>query len=357
MKKPQVLILFGGNSSEHEVSCISGASVADGLVAAGYKTQKIGITKVGQWLLYPGPTQNMADGSWQKDPACVPAFISPDTTVRGVICLQNGKAELLHPDVVFPVLHGRNGEDGTLQGLLDLSGIPYVGCGTLSSATCMDKAVANTLFDAAGIAHTPWLALTRAQAQDFAQVLRIVTEKLAYPIFVKPSVGGSSVGISKAKNNNELRAAVELAFLHDDKVVFEQGVDGHEVECAVLGNDVLFSSLPGEVESCNEVYDYEAKYQSGDASKLYLPARLPQQKLEEVRNMALKAYAALGCAGLSRVDFFVERESGRVMLNEINTLPGFTSISMYSKLMDMSGVPFNELLDKLIALALERANR
>lgn len=357
MEKLRLAILFGGNSSEHEVSCISGASVAEGLLALGHQIYKIGITKTGRWLWYLGPEENMRNGSWEKDPGCVPAILSPDSETHGLVVNRRGVQEIIRLDAVFPVLHGRNGEDGTVQGLLDLAGIPYVGCGVLASAMCMDKAVANTLFDAAGIPHTPWLALRRSETRDFAQVLRAVKEKLAYPIFVKPAVGGSSMGITKVKNDEELRAAVDLAARHDDKIVFEQGVTGQEVECAVLGNEELFASLPGEVESCNEVYDYEAKYQSDGASKLYLPAKLPQQKLEEVRDLALQAYAALGCTGLSRVDFFVEQAGGRVLINEINTLPGFTSISMYAKLMEMTGVEFPQLLEKLLELGFKRANR
>ncbi|MDL2324581.1 D-alanine--D-alanine ligase [Ruminococcaceae bacterium OttesenSCG-928-A16] len=357
MEKQRIAILFGGNSSEYEVSCLSGAAVAEGLAELGHTVHKIGITKAGRWFLYTGQTENMRDGSWEQDPTCLPAFISPDTGTHGIVCNRGGKLETIELDVVFPVLHGRNGEDGTVQGLLELAEIPYVGCGVLASAMCMDKAAANTVFDAEGIPHAPWLALTRRQTEDFAAVLRTVKEKLHYPIFVKPAVGGSSVGITKVKTDKELQEALALAALHDDKIVFEQGISGQEVECAVLGNQTLFSSLPGEIESCNEVYDYEAKYQSGGASKLFLPAKLPQHKLEEVRDLALRAYAALGCTGLSRVDFFVEHGTEKVMISEINTLPGFTSISMYAKLMEMSGVTFAELLTKLLALALERANR
>lgn len=356
MAKIRVAVLFGGVSSEHEISCISAASVIQNLSADTYEVLKVGITKKGRWLLYPGPAENIATGEWSEFPDNVPAFISPDRPNHGLVANHDGQLDLLKVDVVFPVLHGRNGEDGTVQGLLDLSGIPYVGCNLISSAICMDKGVANQVFEANGIPHTPWIAARRKEVGDIDAILERLAGKISFPLFVKPSVGGSSVGISKVKKAEDLQDAMMLAGTHDTRVIFEQAVDALEVECAVLGNKDLFCTLPGEIESCNEVYDYEAKYQSGDASRLYLPARLPQQKLEEVRDMALRAYQAAGCSGLARVDFFVENGTGRVLLNEINTMPGFTPISMYAKLMDMSGISFPELVDKLIELAFERAD-
>lgn len=354
MERLHIAVIFGGNSSEYEISCLSAVSVIEGLESQGHTVHPIGITRSGSWRLYSGPVEKIKDGTWHNAEDCAPAVLSPDNAVRGISCMRDAVLEIIKIDVIFPVLHGKNGEDGTVQGLFELAEIPYVGCGVLASAACMDKAVANTFFDAAGIAHTPWFSLGNAELSDFDVVKAMVKEKLKYPIFVKPAVGGSSVGISKVKNEEELENALKLAKQYDSKVVFEQGVVGKEVECAVLGNDVLFSSLPGEVESCNEVYDYEAKYQSGDSSKLYLPARLEEEKLFEVRDLALKAYKVLGCEGLSRVDFFVENTTGKVLINEINTMPGFTNISMYAKLMEMSGIPFEELLEKLLILALER---
>lgn len=354
MEKVHVLVFFGGNSSEYEISCVSAASIVDGLEALGHTVHKMGITRTGSWRLYTGSTDKMRNDTWHNPEECAPALLSPDTISKGVLCMQDGVLEVIPIDVVFPALHGRNGEDGTVQGLFELAEIPYVGCDVLASAACMDKVVANTLFEAAGIAHTPWISFSKKELEKVDTILPKIKEKLQYPIFVKPAVGGSSVGITKAKNDKELRAAIELATQYDKKILFEQGVEGKEVECAVIGNDELFGTLPGEVDSCNEVYDYEAKYQSGDESKLYLPARLPQEKLEEVQSIALKAYKVMGCTGLSRVDFFVEKDTQRVLLNEINTLPGFTNISMYSKLMEMSGVSFGDVLEKLLVLALER---
>lgn len=356
MAKTRIAVLFGGVSSEHEISCISAAAVIQHLPEDKYEVLKVGITQNGRWLLYPGPVEHIKSGQWSEFADNVPAFISPDRPNHGLVANHDGNLDLLKVDVVFPVLHGRNGEDGTVQGLLDLAGIPYVGCNLLSSAICMDKAIANQTFEAAGIPHTPWLAAHRQELGDVEAILACLAGKIEFPLFVKPAVGGSSVGISKVKTPQDLQEAMMLAGTHDSRIVFEQAVDGLEVECAVMGNKTLMCTLPGEIESCNEVYDYEAKYQSGDASRLYLPARLPRPKLEEVRDIALKAYRAAGCSGLARVDFFVENQTGRVLLNEINTMPGFTPISMYPKLMEMEGIPFAQLVDKLIDLAFERAD-
>lgn len=355
LAKMRVAVIFGGASSEHDISCISASAVAEALDADKYEVYKIGITQRGRWLLYPGGTEGMCTPDWHENPDVVPAILSPDRTTRGIITSIGGSFDVIKIDLAFPVLHGRNGEDGTVQGLLEMAGIPYVGCGVLASAACMDKAFANRIFDATGIAHTPWLVADRRDLFEFDQLLFKISEKLSFPLFVKPAVGGSSIGITKVKDSAELRAAVQLASAHDNKILFEQAVVGREVECAVLGNHDPDATLPGEVVSCNEIYDYEAKYRSDGGSKLHLPAPLGEEKLKEVRAMALRAYEALGCEGLSRVDFFVEEGSERVLLNEINTMPGFTSISMYSKLWEMTGLAFPDLCDRLVALALERA--
>lgn len=354
MAKQRVAVLFGGMSSEYEISCISAAAVIDHIDRDKYDVMPIGITKNGRWLLFPGSTDLIREGKWETFPDCAPAFISPDRTTHGIVTSHEGSFDVVKLDMVFPVLHGYGGEDGSVQGLLELAGIPYVGCDVLSSAMTMDKAVANLVFDAAGIPHTPWLAITRREAANFDDIVARVQGKLAFPIFVKPATSGSSIGVSKAVDWDSLRTAIQLASAHGPKIVLEQAVVGQEVECAVLGNHELFGTLPGEIVSCNEIYDYEAKYQSGDASVLHLPARLDKEKLEEVRDMALVAYRALGCTGLSRVDFFVEEGTQRVILNEINTIPGFTPISMYPKLMEHAGISFTQLTDRLLQLAFER---
>ncbi len=355
MSKTRVAVLFGGVSSEYEISCISGAAIAEHLSEELYEVYKIGITKKGRWLLYPGNTAEMRSAEWDKHPDNVPAVISPDRVTHGLLVSHSGNLDFVKLDVVIPALHGRNGEDGTVQGILELAGIPYVGCDVLCSATCMDKATAIRLFEAAGIAHTPWVAVLRSELRDFELFLETLLKTLQFPIYVKPSVGGSSVGITKAKTPEELQTAIKVASAHDRVLLFEQAVSGSEVECAVLGNEVLTVSVPGEIRSCNESYDYEAKYQSGNASKLLIPAPLSEEKSKEVQALAQKAYKALGCTGLARVDFFIEAETGRVLLNEINTMPGFTTISMYPKLMEHSGLSFGELCHRLVQHALEKA--
>ncbi len=355
MAKLRVAVLFGGVSSEHEISCLSAATVVRSLDTDKYEVIKLGITRKGRWVNHPGGPDGIADGTWETCEDNVPAFISPDATTHGVVLNHTGRFDVLKVDVCFPVLHGKNGEDGTVQGLLAMAGIPFVGCGVLSSAACMNKAAANLIFAAHGLPHTPWIALRRAELEDEDNVLRCLREAMDFPVFVKPANAGSSVGCTRVNGEDTLRAALMLASIHDDTVVVEQAVDGLEVECAVLGNQSLVATRPGEIVSCNESYDYEAKYHSGGKSLQYIPARLPAEKLDEVRDIAERAYRALGCAGLARVDFFVERGTNRVLLSEINTMPGFTEISMYPKLMEAEGIPLPELADRLIQLALQSA--
>lgn len=353
MKK--VLILFGGVSEEHDVSCVSASYVLANIPRKKYEVLTLGITKQGEWLLYEGEIRLLPDDRWAESGRCVKAVLSPDRSDGGLLVLRPDGTEKIRIDVCFPVLHGKNGEDGTVQGLLELAGIPYVGCGVLSSAVCMDKAVTHTLADAAGIRQTRWLAVTRGEYEKDADgFLKEAVLKLGRPVFVKPANAGSSVGISRAADEKELRAAIDKAFRYDKKLVLEAFVDGYEVECAVLGDaEGLLASDAGQILPCNEFYDYEAKY-FGD-SRLLIPAELPPEKRNEVRAAALKAFRALGCSGLARADFFVRRDTGEVVFNEINTIPGFTSISMYPKLMAHGGVPYPELLDRLLRLALRKS--
>lgn len=354
MNKLNVALLFGGVSSEHEVSRVSASTIARALKPSSYHLYTVGITRDGRWLYYSGPIEKMADGSWEQDPSCVPCMISPDRSDHGlVLCRHDGTWAVLPMDVVIPALHGKNGEDGTIQGLLELAGIPYVGCGVLASAVCMDKAVANTLMDAAGIDRCTWDWASRHDCADFDALEARLAEKLHYPIFVKPANAGSSVGISKAANRAELEKAIQVALAEDNKVVFERFVQGQEVECAVIGNQVCVSTRPGEILASEAFYTYEDKYVLG-TSRTVIPAHLSEEVLDRVKAQAEKAYRALGCEGLARVDFFVEN-GDTILLNEINTLPGFTSISMYPKLMEDAGKPIDQLLDELIGLALERA--
>ena len=351
--KQNVAVIFGGVSSEHEVSLLSASYILRQLDEEKYNVIPLGITKEGRWFLYSGPVEALADGSWEKDPSCKSAFLSPDRVTRGIIVTEKNEARVLPVDVIVPVLHGKNGEDGTMQGLFALTGIPYVGCDTLSSAICMDKAVAHSLLTNIGIeqAHYLWFFAHRYEAA--AETIRNkIAQRLDFPVFVKPANAGSSVGISKVSCMEELDEAVAKAAREDSKIVVEEGIVGQEVECAVLGNDYPEASIVGEIGASAEFYDYDDKYKNG-TSQLYIPARISEETAEEIRKTAVRAYRMLGCKGLARVDFFVRKSDGKVLLNELNTLPGFTSISMYPKLWEACGVSGKELMDRLITCALE----
>lgn len=349
------VVLFGGMSSEHAISCLSAENFVRNLDPAKYEVFTVGITRTGRWLYTEATPAQIADGSWEQLPGNMPCVLSPDRTDHGMILFTpGGQVEKMRVDVVIPVLHGLWGEDGTVQGLLELAGIPYVGCGVLASAACMDKAVANALFEHSGIPHTPWLSATRAAAERDPEALcAAVEERLGWPVFVKPANAGSSVGVTRAAGPEQLREAVALALRHDRKLVIEAAVDGQEVECAVIGSEPAAATRPGEILAGAEFYTYDDKYING-VSQTVIPAHLTEEKLDEVRRCAERAYTALGCEGLARCDFFVERGTGRVLINEINTMPGFTSISMYSKLMEHEGLAMPALIDRLVALALER---
>ncbi len=349
MKK--VLVVFGGVSSEHSVSTVSACSVINNIPKDKYEIFMLGITNEGKWLLFEGDPNELPEDKWASSDKCKPAFISPDPGLHGIVILENGNCRTQYIDVVFPVLHGKNGEDGTIQGLLQLSQIPFVGCDTASSAVCMDKALTNTLADANNIAQANWASLLSRDFDD--KSLTQIANKLSYPIFVKPANAGSSVGISKAKDFNSLKTAAKNAFAHDNKVIFEEFIKGSEIECAVLGNDEPIASVVGEVVPCNEFYDYEAKYIC-QQSTLHIPARLDQSVQDKIRQEAIRTYKALGCSGIARVDFFVCNNGEAIFFNEINTIPGFTSISMYPKMFKASGIEYPQLLDKILELAIEK---
>ena len=354
MSKIRVAVLFGGVSSEHEISLKSATNVIQNLPKDKYEVVPVGITKKGRWLFYPGDVKNIALGQWDSNPDCTPAVILPDPMYKGIMKIENDSFSFTKIDAVFPVLHGKNGEDGAVQGLLQLAGIPFVGCDMISSACCMDKVITNTLLDEAGIAQAKWLGLKEHEYKENGEeFIKKAEEYLGYPIFVKPANAGSSVGVSKATDKESLKKAIEKAFKEDTKLVLEEGITGKEIECAVLGNEEPIASLVGEIESCNDFYDYDAKY-INEASKLYIPARIEQKISDEIRETAVRAYKALGCSGLARVDFFVREGDNKVLLNEPNTIPGFTSISMYPKMFQKSGVEYSELIDRLFTLACER---
>lgn len=355
MQKKTVAVLFGGVSSEHDVSLKSVTSVLQHIPADRYHILKVGITKDGRWLLFSGDTALIADGSWVSHPDNCTAFFVPDQSIRGLVVKKENTLEVIPVDVVFPVLHGKNGEDGTLQGLLQMSGIPFVGCNLLASADCMDKGVTNILLEAAGVPQAKFLWL---YAVDYPSKKEEIRQEIAsrlggYPVFVKPANAGSSVGVSKVHCENELDEAIAKAAQEDTKIVIEESILGQEVECAVLGNENPKASIVGEIATDADFYDYEDKYING-TSQLFIPAHIPEHTAEEIRKIAVHAYRSLGCTGLSRVDFFVRKSDGKVFLNELNTLPGFTEISMYPKLWEKSGLAYGELLDTLIQLAFNR---
>ena len=351
----KLAVLFGGISSEHDISCLSAASILRNLDKTQYEIYPVGITQEGQWFYCPGVSvDSVENGAWERLTDKVPAVLSPDRSVHGLVLLRDGKTETIRLDCVFPVLHGAGGEDGTIQGLLELAGIPYVGCGVAASANSMDKSITKVLVDEAGVRQAKYYLALRYDFERGAEgVVRTAADQLGkFPVFVKPCSQGSSVGVAKANDMLELAAGLTEAFKLDDKVLVEEFIDGHEVECAVLGNRNPVASTVGEIAPTQEFYTFDAKYKD-ETSQLYIPAHITPQQIETVRQNALRVYAALGCRGLSRVDFFVTHEGGEVVFNELNSIPGFTSISMYPKLFDHEGLHYPALLDRLITLALE----
>jgi D-alanine-D-alanine ligase len=385
MKKIRVGILFGGRSGEHEVSLLSAASVLQAIDRSRYEVVPIGITKEGRWVTAAHAERLLSGEKSEKhlragDPeatqpaavlrrgesvlvppvpseAMVPFETPSDRSAAAIT--RSAPEHVLAVDVIFPVLHGTFGEDGTIQGLFELAGIAYVGSGVLGSAAGMDKDTMHRLFQSAKLPIAKWVSFVRAEWEQAPKKVRARVEAaLRYPVFVKPANLGSSVGITKAHNALELGPAIELAARFDRKIVVEQAIGGkkkpRELEVAVLGNDAPEASVVGEVVPSKEFYDYEAKYLS-EGSDLLVPAPISKRQAKEVREMAIRAFQACDCAGLARVDFLLEPgKSGRIFVNEINTLPGFTSISMYPRLWAASGLPYPKLIDRLIQLALER---
>jgi D-alanine-D-alanine ligase len=334
MPRLRVAVVMGGRSSEHEVSLASARSVLDALDPARYEAVTIEIGRDGRWELGAGSLAELGrDGRSAVETLPVPTSPVP-ATLAGV-------------DVVFPVLHGPFGEDGTVQGMLELANVPYVGAGVTASALCMDKDLFKSILRDKGIPVTRSVTLRR-KADGFEN-------PFGFPVFVKPARLGSSVGISKARGENELRAAIELAFRHDEKVLVEEFVSGVEVECSVLGNEEPIASIPGEIVANSDWYDYSAKYDEGGMD-LIVPPRVPQEAIDRVQELSVQSFRATECEGMARADCFV-REDGEVLVNELNTIPGFTATSVYAKLFEASGIPYEELLDRLVQLALERHER
>lgn len=358
--KKTVAVLFGGQSSEHDISCISVQTVIAHMNMEKYNPVLIGITKQGEWLKV-SKAEEIKDRSWYK--SRTGACILPDAGEKSLIFFEKEKKpdsetcqkeEKIKIDLAFPVLHGLRGEDGTIQGLFELAGIPYVGCGVLASAVSMDKLYTKIIADTLGIRQAAYVAVLREELKDMDRVVQKVEEKLSYPVFVKPSNAGSSVGVSKAEDKEQLKAALLLANENDRKILVEETIIGREIECAVLGKagDVDATGV-GEIFSGADFYDYEAKYHSSE-SRTVLDPELPEGKAEEIADCAKRIFTAVDGFGLSRVDFFLTGDTNEVVFNEINTMPGFTGISMYPLLWERKGLSREDLVEKLMELALER---
>ncbi len=353
MKKLSICVLFGGMSPEHEVSLRSAEFVLSNLDQNQYNVFPVGITKDGDWIHYTGKDYSLLPtGEWKNYPGNRRAAISP-VRGQGLLSFEGDCVVRERIDVVFPMLHGENGEDGTVQGLLQLAGIPYVGPHVSASAVAMDKTLTKLVADRAHIPQADWELVRRGDLDNHIEnILELLERRFTYPMFVKPAGTGSSVGVSKAADQAALKEALLAAAVYDEKILVEEFIRGREVEVAVMGNDSPVASVCGEIDSGAEFYDYDAKYIT-DTSVAYIPARIDDEVAENIREMAVRVYQAVGCRGLSRVDFFVTQEDNRVVFNEINTLPGFTSISMYPKLFAASGIPNAQLVDELIRLAME----
>ena len=361
-KKLRIGLIFGGRSGEHEVSLASATSVMANLDREKYEVVPIGITKEGGWLLGTEPARLMAAEQHinhtenTETETTTAVTLTGDPRMRRLIPLESGEQLQNNGalDVIFPVLHGTYGEDGTLQGLLDMADVPYVGCGVLGSALGMDKEKMKMVFQAVGLPSVDYLVYRRNEwERSPTTIMDAIEQRLGYPCFVKPVNLGSSVGINKAHDRAELEHAINVAAEYDRKIIIDRGINCRELECAVLGNDEPLASVVGEVIASNEFYDYHAKYLD-NKSQVIIPADIPQATAEEVRRQAVTAFLALDLSGLARVDFFLEKESGQVYINEVNTMPGFTQISMYPKLWEASGLTYAQLLDRLVELAIER---
>jgi D-alanine-D-alanine ligase len=347
-KRLRVGVIFGGRSGEHEVSLASAASVIRALDPEKYEPVPIGIGKDGRWFIGT-PAQKMLPDVLRQGHR---VMLSADPSVGALLPMEERAAGSQRVDVIFPVLHGTFGEDGTVQGLLDLAGLPYVGSGVIGSAVGMDKDMAKRLFLQAGLPTGDFLAVLRSQWEKGRErILKAVAKKFRFPVFVKPATLGSSVGMTKVHKREELEAALDLAAEFASKILVERNIRGREIEVSVLGNDEPEASIPGEIIPHREFYDYTAKYLE-EGTRLEIPAKLSKMQVRRFQEYAVRAFRCLECRGMARVDFFLEKPSGRIYLNEINTIPGFTSISMYPKLWEASGIPYRDLIDRLIQLAL-----
>ena len=350
MNKKTVVTIFGGKSSEHDVSCVSASNVISNIDKDNYDVIIIGITKEGKWLKVD-KVEDIESGAWLNSKTT--AIISPDTSHKGILFITNGKVTVQSVDVAFPILHGLNGEDGTIQGLFELAGIPYVGCGVVSSGVSMDKLFTKIIVDSLGIRQARYVAVNASELQNFDTLKEKIESQLDYPMFIKPSNAGSSKGISKAHNAMELLDGLNEAVKHDRKILIEETITGRELECAILGAKNPIASGVGEIVAAAEFYDYDAKYNDA-ASKEIISPELPEGVEQKIREYALKIFCAVDGYSLSRVDFFLENGTNDIIFNEINTLPGFTPISMYPMLWQAKGIGKTQLIEKIIQSGLNR---
>lgn len=345
MQKKRIAIIFGGNSTEYEVSLNSAYSVFENINTEKFDVIPVGITRDGDWYHYTGEIAKLSDNTWIEDKDHLnPVVVSQNRSVKGLIEFRGDKYDVIKLDLAFPVLHGKNGEDGTVQGVFELAGIPVVGCNTLSSALCMDKDRAHKLVDLAGV-EVPKAVTFKAYEKECA--LKEI-EELGYPLFVKPVRAGSSFGITKVSEKSELENAIEIAFRHDSEVIVEENIDGFEVGCAVLGTDELIVGRVDEIELSSGFFDYTEKY-TLKSSKIHMPARIDAETEKRIQDTALVIYRALACSGFARVDMFYTPD-GRIVFNEVNTIPGCTSHSRYPNMMKGIGISFADMLEKLIGL-------
>ena len=353
MSKQNIVVIFGGQSSEHEVSCMSVQTIIKSLKEEQYNLYLLGITKEGEWLLVDS-MEEIANDTWRESKKH--AILSPDATKKELLVEENGSYHAVKIDVAFPVLHGLHGEDGTIQGLFELAKIPYVGCGVLASAVSMDKFHTKVIVDTLDIRQAKWVPVRKSEMKNMEEVVAKVEQALSYPVFVKPANAGSSQGVSKANDREELIKSIENAACHDTKILVEETIIGREIECAVLGGEELKASGVGEVLAAADFYDYEAKYFNAE-SKTNTHPEFPEGIEDEVRAKALKIFEAVDGYGLARIDFFLEKDTNEVVFNELNTLPGFTNISMYPMLWAEKGMEITQLVEKLVQLACKRYDK
>lgn len=359
-----IAILYGGKTGEHEVSMVSASSVARNIDATKHNINLISITKEGLWYLQPiselEKVKNDSKAILSDKPTENQIVVIPGTGVKSGLCkISNGKTEALPTDVVFPVLHGTYGEDGLVQGLLEMAELPYCGCDVMSSALSMDKEKTKQIWENAGLPVVPYITIRKTDRENqatFEAIIKKSERDFEWPVFIKPCKAGSSVGANKASNKEEFVKAVDDALLWDDKILVEAFINAREIECSVTGFREIAAYTPGEIVPSHEFYDYEAKYLDPEGAALKIPADLDEEKIREVRDIAIKAFKALDGCGCSRIDFFLDKDKGNFYLNEINTMPGFTNISMFPKLCEASGLPYPDLLEKLMALGIERFN-